>query len=228
MTLWRRCCVGGSSSDIDGGLLGLLVNLLNNTKQNWSLFTLFPGSFESGGAISPGHGIWTGFVTLAIGLGVRYRQRWGNKVFLLPLFVFAWAVFDHGAWNAHYGGMPLLAELLYLLTGQGHFFKWLFVFAFLLAIILDYRQLNRVRGSLPLLPGERLLEPVTELFTLLQSFFRGRQAWGHMLLFTRERRQLGFSLLKPWARRRRKKKSPYGKDCSSIFSFWGVCLLCSS
>ncbi|MFC4076158.1 hypothetical protein [Salinithrix halophila] len=51
--------------------------------------------------------------------------------------------------------------------------------------------------NMPLLPGERLLEPLTELLTILQAIPRGRQVWAHMMLFTRERRQLGFSLLEP-------------------------------
>ena len=185
------------TADSGSGLFGFLAELLSDTEQNWGVFTLFPGSFESHEAFSSGHGIWSGFVTLAIGLGIHLPKRWGRKAFLLPLAVFAWAVFDHGAWNAHSDGMPLPLEWLYLLTGQGHFFKWVFVAAFLLAIGLDYRRLNRVGERLPLLPGERLLEPLTELLTILQAIPRGRQVWGHMVLFTRERRRLGFSLLAP-------------------------------
>ncbi|MFD1397249.1 PrsW family intramembrane metalloprotease [Kroppenstedtia eburnea] len=185
------------TADSGSGFWGFLSELLSDTEQNWEIFTLFPGSFESSHAFSSGHGIWSGFVTLAIGLGIHLQKQWGKKAFFLPLAVFSWAVFDHGAWNAHSDGMPLLAELLYGLTGQGHFLKWVFVAAFLGAIGLDYLRLNQVRERLPRLPGEHRLEPLTELLTILQTIPRGRQVWGHMLLFTRERRRLGFTLLAP-------------------------------
>lgn len=50
-------------------------------------------------------------------------------------------------------------EWLYLLTGQGHFFKWVFVAAFLLAIGLDYRRLNRVGKGCPCSPVSACWSP---------------------------------------------------------------------
>lgn len=178
-------------------LLGILSQLLSDTEQSWEIFTLFPGSFSDGEAISVGHGVWTGFITLGIGLAVMMRKRWGAKAALLPAFLLAWAFFDHAAWNAHDDPTPFAFDLLYTLTGHGHFFKWIFVAALVLALWLDYRELNRVRDQLPLLPKETVLEPVTEFLLPVQSIFRGRQAWGHSLTFLRERRLFGFSQLRP-------------------------------
>lgn len=185
------------TSGREDSLLGILSQLLSDTEQSWEIFTLFPGSFSDGEAISVGHGVWTGFITLGIGLAVMMRRHWGNKTALLPAFLFAWAFFDHAAWNAHDDPMPFAFDLLYTLTGHGHFFKWIFVAALVLALWLDYRELNRVRDRLPLLLQETVLEPVTEFLLPVQSIFRGRQAWGHSLNFLRERRLFGFSLLRP-------------------------------
>jgi len=87
-------------------------------------------------------------------------------------------------------------ELLYLLTGYGHFFKWGFVVALIAAVLWDFREINRVSDRLPRLPKEELIEPVTEFLTLCRAFLKGRQEWGHALLFLRERRQMAFSLLR--------------------------------
>ncbi|WP_169713701.1 PrsW family glutamic-type intramembrane protease [Paludifilum halophilum] len=183
------------TADSNNSLLGILARLATDTEQKWEIFTLFPGSFEDGEAISVGHGVWTGLITLAIGLAIQFRVKWGQKAYLLPVLVWCWATFDHGAWNAHNDSMPDFASFLYTLGVHGHLYKWTFVLAILIAIWIDFRDLNRVRDQLPSLPRETVLEPVTEFLTVCQSLFRGRKIWGHAMLLIRERRELGFSLL---------------------------------
>jgi RsiW-degrading membrane proteinase PrsW (M82 family) len=177
------------------GLFGFLYEAFDTTELVWEIDTLFPGYFRNGDVISPGHHVWTAFVALGIGMAHRLRQRWGRKAFLLPGFLFIWAVFDHGAYNASLNGLSSGVELLYLLSGYGHFFKWGFVVALIMAVFWDFREINRVSNRLPRLPKEKMIEPVSEFLTLCLAFLKGRQEWGHALLFLRERRQMAFSLL---------------------------------
>ncbi|MCS1351669.1 hypothetical protein [Mechercharimyces sp. CAU 1602] len=91
----------------------------------------------------------------------------GKKAYLIPLFFFVWATFDHGAWNAHSFGMPAMASFFYALSFYGYLLKWFFVLLIVLAILLDYRTLNRVRDQLPLLPSEKVVEPVSDWIMIL-------------------------------------------------------------
>ncbi len=184
-----------STQQQTGGLLGFLYEAFDTTELVWEIDTLFPGYFRNGDVISPGHHVWTAFVALGIGMAHRLRQRWGRKAFLLPGFLFLWAIFDHGAYNASLDGLSPAVELLYFLSGYGHFFKWGFVVALIVAVLWDFREINRVSDRLPRLPKEEMIEPVTEFLTLCRTFLKGRQEWGHALLFLRERRQMAFSLL---------------------------------
>ncbi|WP_258839000.1 PrsW family intramembrane metalloprotease [Mechercharimyces sp. CAU 1602] len=98
------------TADQEGSLWGLFASLFSDNVQNREVFTLIPGYFSDGIAMSPGHGVWTGFITLGIGMALHVRNRWGKKAYLIPLFFFVWATFDHGAWNAHSFGMPAMAS----------------------------------------------------------------------------------------------------------------------
>jgi RsiW-degrading membrane proteinase PrsW (M82 family) len=179
----------------DHSLLGAFFNLFDTSEIVWEVDTIFPGYTVSGDVLAPGHHVWTAFVALAIGLAVRFRKKWGRKAYGLPVLVLLWAIFDHGAFNSHFDGLPSGVEILYLFTGFGHFYKWAFVAFLILAIILDYRAINRV-PSLPHLPGEKVIEPVSELVSIIQSMPRGRQMWSHSMIFFRERRQMAFSILR--------------------------------
>ncbi|AUS09539.1 hypothetical protein C1X05_12405 [Laceyella sacchari] len=70
------------------------------------------------------------------------------------------------------------------------------IVCFGLAILLDYRALNKSRYSLPLLPNEKVIEPISEVIFLLQSMWCGPKAWGNMMSFLRERRHTGKSSIK--------------------------------
>src|SRR5690606_23002001 len=177
------------------GLFGFLYEAFNTSELVWEIDTLFPGYFRNGDVISPGHHVWTAFVALGLGMALRLRQRWGRKAYLLPGILFLWAVFDYGVYNVSLNGLSPGVELLDLLTGYGHFFKWGFVVALIAAVLWDFREINRVSDRLPRLPKKELIEPVTEFLTLCRAFLKGRQEWGHALLFLRERRQMAFSLL---------------------------------
>lgn len=177
------------------GLFGFLFQAFNTSELVWEIDTLFPGYFRNGEVISAGHHVWTAFVALGIGMAHRLRRRWGRKAYLLPGFLFLWAVFDHGAYNASLNGLSPAVEFLYFLTGYGHFYKGAFTAALVVAVFWDYREINRVNDLLPRLPKEEVIEPVTEFLTLCRAILKGRQEWGHALLFLRERRQRSFALL---------------------------------
>ncbi|MFD1423034.1 PrsW family glutamic-type intramembrane protease [Laceyella tengchongensis] len=178
----------------DDSIFGVIGDFFNNSEQVWAWDVLFPGYVINGDVLSPGHYVWTGFVTLTIGFAARFRAKWGKKVYLIPLAILAWAMFDHGAYNATIDGdLPPALELVHEWTGQGHYYKTMLIVCFGLAILLDYRALNRSRYSLPLLPNEKVIEPISEVIFLLQSMWRGPKAWGNMMSFLRERRQIGFS-----------------------------------
>ncbi|QED46424.1 PrsW family glutamic-type intramembrane protease [Cytobacillus dafuensis] len=205
-------------------LASLFKTLLTSAEKVWGFDTLFPGYFQAGSIVAVGHHVWTAFVALGIGAAIIYRKRFGRIIWLLPSFLLLWAIFDHAMYNAQVSVLKpvLFVELAHFLSGQGHWYKWTFVLALLLAVYLDYKQLNRVKASLPLLPSEQLIEPFTELATLTQSFFKGPKQWGSMMGFFRERRAFGFALL---LKEREGKRNKLQKRMTAIYQTVAVVVL---
>jgi RsiW-degrading membrane proteinase PrsW (M82 family) len=171
--------------------------------ESWDLFTLFPGAslpsiFHS--KMFAGHAVITAMVALSIGLAVRYRDRLGRYAYLFPGSILAWAIFDHGMYNSQYtaGAAPGLLSAIHRLLGSGFAAKPVFLILLGIALVADYRALNRVRNQLPALANEPPISLVSELRNLATSFLTDRRRFGYLLLFYRERRDLGFTLLSGW------------------------------
>ncbi|WP_052737871.1 EndoU domain-containing protein [Bacillus sp. SA1-12] len=173
------------------------VTLLGGKVLHWDFFSLFPGYFEEGflpDKMSAGHSVLTAMVTLGIGLTVRYKSKLKRSVFIFPSILLVWAIFDHAIWNAGYNAPDWLTGIHDLL-GSGYAAKPLFLMMLGAALLIDYWEINRVREKLPVLDEEIMINPVSELWNLFRYAFVDRQRFGYLLLFYRERRELGYTLL---------------------------------
>ncbi|AXN37256.1 PrsW family glutamic-type intramembrane protease [Peribacillus butanolivorans] len=182
---------------VSGGIFDYGVTLFGGKVLHWDLFTLFPGYFEEGflpDKMSAGHSLLTAMVTLGIGLAVRFKSKLKRSSYIFPVILLVWAIFDHSIWNASYRAPDWLTGIHDLL-GSGYAAKPVFLMMLGAAVIIDYWELNRVREKILLLDGETIINPVSELWNLFRSVFEERQRFGHLLLFYRERRELGFTLL---------------------------------
>ncbi|MGM7724747.1 PrsW family glutamic-type intramembrane protease [Metabacillus sp. Hm71] len=180
---------------ISGGSYG--VTLLSGKVLHWDLFTLFPGYFEEGilpDKMSAGHAVLTAMVTLGIGLAVRYKSKLKRSTSIFPVILLVWAIFDHAIWNAGYNA-PDWLTWIHDLLGSGYAAKPLFLIMLAAALFIDYWELNRVRDKIPMLDREIIINPISELWNLFRSAFDERKRFGYLLLFYRERRELGFTLL---------------------------------
>lgn len=173
------------------------LTLLKGKVLHWDLFTLFPGYFEDirlHDEMSASHSVLTAMVALGIGLAVRFESKFKQSAYIFPVILLVWAIFDHAIWNAGYGAPDWLTEIHNLL-GSGYAAKPLFLMMLGAALLIDYWELNRVRAKIPMLDGETLINPLSEMWNLFRSVFEERQRFGYLLLFYRERRELGFFLL---------------------------------
>lgn len=173
------------------------VTLLQGKVLHWDLFTLFPGYFEEGllpDKMSAGHSLLTAMVTLGIGLAVRFKSKLKRTAYIFPVILLVWATFDHAIWNAGYR-VPDWLTGIHKLLGSGYAAKPVFLMMLSAALIIDYWELNRVREQIPLLEGEKNINPVIELRNLGHSLIKDRRRFGYFLYFYRERRELGFTLL---------------------------------
>ena len=169
-----------------------LINRAFGDEYEWRWDVLFPGAYEHGNQFAPGHHIWTGFIALGIGFAVSLQAKWGRKAYVIPLFLFCWALFDHSSFNDQ--DLHWIIGFIYDLLGNGHFYRYLFIVCIVLAVCRDYWLLNKQRMKLPLLHRELVIDPISELLLLLQSLWKGAGAFFHTLAFLRERRQLGYAL----------------------------------
>ncbi|WP_314728261.1 polymorphic toxin type 30 domain-containing protein [Bacillus sp. Marseille-Q3570] len=173
------------------------VTLLQGKVLHWEFFTLFPGYFEEGflpDKMTAGHSLLTAMVALGIGLAIRYRERFKQFTYIFPSFLLAWAIFDHAIWNSFYSA-PGWITAIHDLLGSGYAAKPLFLIMLAISIFLDYKSLNRVGGKLLLLNGEHVINPFSEMWNLVISITTDRKRFGYFLMFYRERRELGFTLL---------------------------------
>ncbi len=169
-----------------------LINRAFGDEYEWRWDLLFPGAYEYGNQFAPGHHVWTGFIALGIGFAVSLQAKWGRKAYVIPLFLFCWALFDHSSFNDN--DLHWTVGIIYDLLGNGHFYRYFFIVCIVVAVCRDYWLLNKQRQNLPLLHREVVIDPVSELLLLLQSLWKGAGAFFHTLAFLRERRQLGYAL----------------------------------
>lgn len=173
------------------------VTLLGGKTIHWDFFELFPGYFEESFLplmMSEGHPLHTALVALGLGLAVRFRRSLKLWVYMLPAVLLLWAILNHIAWNGQ-GSLPDWLRDLHKWTGKGYTVENFFLVMLAAALFIDYRALNKIRAQLPLLEGERTINPFSELWNTAESLFRDRRRYGLLLGFYRQRRELGFSLL---------------------------------
>ncbi|MFC4402901.1 PrsW family glutamic-type intramembrane protease [Gracilibacillus xinjiangensis] len=211
-------------------MLGMFISLFHNNFKAWGFQELFPGYFAYGDVIAAGHHVWTGFVALGIGFAIHFRHSLGKWMWFVPVFLLLWSIFEHAAYNAQvdFFTSDVLIRLLHFFTGNGHGYKWLFVFTLLFAVYLDYRTLNRHKLSLPLLPHETLLEPLTEGIELIKSILRSPKKWATTMLFLRERRAYGFAIALKEREKPRQKFRHQVHYAYRLLGFSALLLLCIS
>ncbi|MCK9861161.1 PrsW family glutamic-type intramembrane protease [Paenibacillus sp. ATY16] len=195
--LMEELCRRWLNSGIIGRTYGYSTTMLGGETIHWDLWTLFPGRFEE--SIFPtimtvSHPVHTAMVALGLGLGVRYRKRLTHWIFTLPALLLAWSILDHAAYNGQ-NSLPEWFLTISEWTGSGYHTKNVFLLMLLLGIVLDYIALNRVRSQLPMIEGERFLDPLSEMIQMWRAFFAKRENFSTVMALTRERREMGFSLL---------------------------------
>ncbi|MFC3772248.1 PrsW family glutamic-type intramembrane protease [Paenibacillus sp. GCM10012303] len=191
--LTRRWLNSGALSD----KYGYSYTLLGGETIHWDFFTLFPGYFEESLApslMTVGHPVHTALIALGCGIACRLRPRLTRWVWLLPALLLLWAILNHAAYNGQYK-LPDWVFALHEWTGDGYTTQPVFLMMLAMALIADYALLNKVRSRLPSLPGERFLNPFTELWNIGSSLLRDRGKFVYGLEFYRGRRELGFNLL---------------------------------
>ncbi|MFJ7729886.1 PrsW family glutamic-type intramembrane protease [Neobacillus sp. NPDC097160] len=182
---------------VSRGIFDYNVTLFGGKVIHWDFFTLFPGYFEESfipDKMTAGHPLLSAIVALGIGLAVKSKSKFKRSTYIFPVILLVWAIFDHAIWNARYQAPGWLTGIHDLL-GSGYAAKPLFLIMLGAALIIDYWELNRVREKIPMLDGENIINPVSELWNLFKCIFEERQRFGYLLQFYRERRELGFTLL---------------------------------
>ncbi|PTQ53574.1 MAG: hypothetical protein HSCHL_1751 [Hydrogenibacillus schlegelii] len=168
---------------------------------HWEFWTLFPGKFYESSRpdlMTPSHAVETALV--ALGIGIALRLRWkkprevGAYAYLFPAALLFLAILDHAAWNGQ-DDFPRWVLNLHAFFGAGFQAIPLLLVLWIVAIVYDYWDLNRVREELPRLPSEHWLNPLTEAYETFRVFFTKREDVFLLLAFYRERRQLGFTWL---------------------------------
>jgi len=163
---------------------------------SWRVLALLPGQAGGPGRSFAGHVVLTAVVGLGVGLALRYRRVPGRAPLLLPGGLFVLAVTDHAAWNGQ-TGLPRALLGVHDALGAGGVAAPLLLALLAAATLVDYRDLNRRRRWLVLLPGEHRLDPLGELRLLVRLAPSGLPGTANLLSFLRRRRRLGYGLAQP-------------------------------
>lgn len=172
---------------------------------HWEFWDWFPGYFGhvTSPIMSTGHAASTALVTLGLGIAMRLRRgirqaghrKWaGLAAALVPVLFYLWVTLSHMVWNSS-GRAPEWMKSLHDTLGGGYWVEPFLLLLILAAVIYDYVDLNRNRGALPLLEGERSIQPFGEFVRILRTALGERGRFMQVLSFFRERRELGFQLL---------------------------------
>lgn len=172
---------------------------------HWEFWDWFPGYFGhvTSPIMSTGHAVSTALVSLGVGIAIRLwrgiRQA-GHRIWaglaaaLVPVLFYLWVTLSHMVWNSS-GRAPEWMKSLHDALGGGYWVEPFLLLLILAAVIYDYVDLNRNRGALPLLEGERSIQPFGEFVRILRTALGERGRFVQVLSFFRERRELGFQLL---------------------------------
>lgn len=185
------------NSGLLGRTFGYSTTMLGGETIHWDFWTLFPGRFEESffpTLMTVSHPVHTALIALGLGMAIRGRRRLTNAIFALPALLLAWSILDHAAYNGQ-NSLPDWIMKFHEWTGSGYQTKSIFLWMLVAGLILDYIALNRVRSQLPMMGGERFIDPITELRHMMAAFLQRRERFASVMAWTRERREMGFSLL---------------------------------
>ncbi|WP_239634965.1 PrsW family glutamic-type intramembrane protease [Paenibacillus sp. H1-7] len=187
------------NSGIIGRTFGYSTTLLGGETIHWDVFSLFPGRFEESllpTLMTVGHPVHTAMIALACGAAyrLRMRTRMRRSIFAFPVLMLIWSILDHAAYNGQHK-LPDWVFTVHGWTGDGYLTQPAFLLMLGAAIFADYRSLNRIRDRLPSLPGETVINPLTELWNTAYALLHDRGQFPSWIGFYRKRRELGFQLL---------------------------------
>ncbi|MCR4263150.1 MAG: pre-toxin TG domain-containing protein [Candidatus Roizmanbacteria bacterium] len=140
----------------------------------------------------PGHALWTALVGAGIGFAVKLKKSF-PLMFILPIALLAWAIFDHAMVNVDAYSTPGSVEFLYALYGKGWGIKYVLTALIVLAVIIDEWILRK--QTLPnelLLPGEKKRTILGELGQTLSHMGLGAKHWRGLLNYFSLRRKYLF------------------------------------
>lgn len=173
------------------------VSWLGGKTLHWEFFDLFPGYFEESflpTMMNVTHPVHSAMIALGIGITFRYSKRLTRWVYAFPVVLLLWSILNHAAWN----GQNRLSDWVLTVhewTGEGYRTEGFFLILLAAGLFIDYLDLHRIRDRLPVLKGEVLINPFTELWRMSTALFTDRKRLGYLIGFYRDRRELGFSIL---------------------------------
>lgn len=173
------------------------VSFLGGKTLHWEFFDWFPGYFEESfipTMMNVTHPVHSAMIALGIGLAFRFSKRLTRWAYAFPAILLLWAILNHAAWNGQ-NRLPDWILALHEWTGEGYRTEGFFLTLLVLGLFIDYWDLHRIRDRLPVLKGEALINPLTELWQMTRALFTDRKRLGYLIGFYRERRELGYSLL---------------------------------
>lgn len=185
------------NSGMIGDRFGYSFSIFEGETIHWDLFALFPGRFEESlfpTLMSVSHPVHTALVALGIGIAYRLRHRLTRMSFIIPIIFLFWAILDHMSFNGRMSQSKFfdMIEVVHDWTGNGYKTRNTFLLLLGGSLIADYWSLNRLRKSLPMLQGERWINPFSELWCTIRASAVERGKFIQLLDFYRERRELGF------------------------------------
>ncbi|EFU39729.1 hypothetical protein PVOR_20554 [Paenibacillus vortex V453] len=173
------------------------VTWLGGKTLHWEFFDLFPGYFEESflpTMMNVTHPVQSAMTALGIGIAIRYSKQLTRWVYVFPVLLLLWTILNHAAWNGQ-NRLPDWLLAIHDWTGEGYRTEGFFLLLLAAGLFIDYLDLHRIRERLPVLKGETLINPFTELWQMSTALFTDRKRLGYLIGFYRDRRELGFSLL---------------------------------
>lgn len=173
------------------------VSFLGGKTLHWELFDLFPGYFEESfipTMMNVTHPVHSAMIALGFGIAYRYTSCLTRWVYVFPALLLCWAILNHAAWNGQ-NRLPDWILTIHEWTGEGYRTEGFFLLLLMAGLLKDYWDLHRVRERLPFLRGETIINPMTELWHMITKLFTDRKRLIDLIVFYRDRRELGYSIL---------------------------------
>ncbi|KKR71943.1 MAG: hypothetical protein UU81_C0003G0006 [Microgenomates group bacterium GW2011_GWC1_41_8] len=156
------------------------------------LITWLPVERFSDEVFVPGHALWTALVGAGIGFASKLKRSF-PLLFILPIVLLAWVIFDHAMVNVDAYSTPGSVDFLYALYGKGWGIKYVLTILIVLAVVIDEWILRKQTLSNELLlPGEKKRTIFGELGQTLTHMGLGTKHWNGLLNYFSLRRKYLF------------------------------------